>query len=59
MKKRKPIPSPPKWFYLETDNCWFCKNRNNCHNCKVLKEYTVPIKRRNLKKLKKYDIIII
>lgn len=37
-KKRKMRPQPPWWWTLDNDNCWFCKNRNNCGNCKLLKE---------------------
>lgn len=37
--KRKPRPEPPKWFYLDNDDCWFCKNRNNCNQCKLLKQF--------------------
>ena len=36
--KRKKRPQPPRWWTLDNDNCWFCKNRNNCGNCKLLKE---------------------
>lgn len=35
--KRKPRPQPPGYFWLDVDGCWFCKNKNNCNNCKVLK----------------------
>ena len=31
-------PQPPWWLTLDNDNCWFCKNRNNCGSCKLLKE---------------------
>ena len=37
----KPKPSPPRWFFWDNDNCWFCKFRRNqkgCGNCKILKE---------------------
>lgn len=37
IKYRKAIPSPPKWFWLDRDNCWACK-RNTCGKCKALKE---------------------
>lgn len=37
--KRKQRPQPPRWFWLDTDNCWFCKNRNNCNQCKLLKQF--------------------
>ena len=39
MKRRKPKPQPPKYFNYDTDNCYFCKNKNNCGGCKVLKRY--------------------
>lgn len=29
--KRKMRPQPPWWWELDNDNCWFCKNRNNCN----------------------------
>lgn len=37
-KRRKLRPEPPPYFFFESDNCWFCKNRNNCSGCKVLKQ---------------------
>ena len=37
IKYRKQRPSPPKWYWLESDNCWFCKNRSACGGCKILK----------------------
>lgn len=36
--RRKMRPQPPRWWTLDNDNCWFCKNRNNCGNCRLLKE---------------------
>ena len=39
IKYRKARPQPPKYFWLDADNCWFCKNKNNCNGCKVLKKY--------------------
>ena len=35
--KRKMRPQPPFWWTLDNDNCWFCKNRNNCGRCRILK----------------------
>jgi len=35
--KRKPRPSPPNWYWWDSDNCWDCKNRNNCNSCKRMK----------------------
>ena len=37
--KRKQRPQPPRWFNLDTDCCWFCKNRNHCGSCKLLKRF--------------------
>lgn len=39
-KFRKPKPSPPHWYWWDSDNCWDCNNRNNCggKGCKRLKE---------------------
>ena len=46
--KRKMRPQPPKWWTLDNDNCWFCKNRNNCGGCKLLKEQKYfDVKKRN------------
>lgn len=45
---RKPRPSPPKWFWYDVDGCWFCKNRNNCNQCKILKKFS-------RKRLNKYN----
>jgi hypothetical protein len=37
--KRKPRPSMPDWFWWGQDRCWFCKQRNNCNQCKANREY--------------------
>ena len=39
MARRKPRPSMPYWFWLNQDGCWFCKNRNNCNQCKANRKY--------------------
>lgn len=39
LKRRKPKPSVPYYVWLSLDNCYCCKNRNNCGNCKILKQY--------------------
>ena len=36
--KRKMRPEPPRWFTLDTDNCWFCEHSNACNGCQLLKE---------------------
>ena len=38
-KLRKQRPQPPRYFWLDTDNCWDCPNRNGCSGCKKLKTY--------------------
>lgn len=47
--KRKPRPQPPHHFWLDVDGCWFCKNRNNCNNCKVLKRQRAKDREKNKK----------
>lgn len=43
--KRKPRPEQPAWFWFDSDNCWCCKNRNNCGQCKRLKQNArIPVK---------------
>lgn len=36
---RKPRPSPPKWYWWDSDYCWDCTNRRNCNQCKRLKKF--------------------
>ena len=38
-KKIKQRPQTPRDFWLDTDCCWACKNRNGCGGCKFLKNY--------------------
>ena len=45
-KRRKMRPQPPWYFSFDTDNCYRCKNRNDCGGCKFL----IPNKR-------KFDIL--
>ena len=28
----------PYWWWLDQDGCWFCKNKNACSNCSVIKK---------------------
>lgn len=37
--KRKMRPQLSGWRLLDNDNCWFCKNRNNCNQYRLLKEF--------------------
>lgn len=47
--KRKPRPAQPHWFWLNADGCWWCKNRNNCNQCKCLKQnHKIPIKNKSV-----------
>lgn len=34
---RKPRLSIPRLYWANVDNCYVCKNRNNCNQCKRLK----------------------
>lgn len=43
--KRKPRPSMPRWWWLDSDGCWWCHNRQNCNSCKTLKRAELPKKR--------------
>lgn len=36
-KIRKP-PEMPRWYWLANDNCWCCKNRNDCSGCSYIKK---------------------
>lgn len=38
-KRKVKKPSPPRWMYYVDldDNCWACKNKNNCNSCKFVK----------------------
>ena len=50
-KKRKPTPSPPKWFWCDSDNCWDCNcNHKGCRNCKRLKQLSAKQKKKRDKK---------
>lgn len=51
IKYRKVTPQPPRYAWLDLDGCYFCNNRNNCGNCKVMKGYVIKQK----EKLKKRD----
>lgn len=52
-KIRKPRPQPPKWAWYDLDGCWFCKNKNNCSNCKIMKSYVVKQRKKLERKEKK------
>ena len=47
---RKPRPSVPLWVFFDLDGCWLCKNRNNCNNCKIMKEYNAEFRARRKRK---------
>lgn len=50
----KPKPSPPPWFWLDTDGCWWCKyrsDRRGCTGCKVLKRYVAEQKASQKRKM--------
>lgn len=46
---RKPRPAAPRWWWLDSDGCWFCKTKNNCNSC----YYTRSFKKNKQKKIEK------
>ena len=51
--KRKPRPSVPNWWWLDTDNCWRCKNKQNCNGCSFLKKHKKKQNRKIIKQNRK------
>lgn len=37
-KHKKPHPSMPTWWWNSTEPCCFCKNMNNCSQCKTARK---------------------
>ena len=56
VKMRKPRPSPPYYYWWDTDNCWNCPDRNGCAGCKRLKRYIAeyPAKRKRERDFRKF-----
>ena len=51
-------PQPPQYIWLETDGCWFYKNRNSCNGCKVMKHYVAEQKEKiKCAEKKKFDFL--
>ena len=36
---RKPRPAMPNWYWERVNECWLCKNPNNCNQCKANRIY--------------------
>lgn len=37
--RRKKRPAPPKWWTLDNDSCWMCKEKHKgCGGCSYLKK---------------------
>lgn len=53
-KYRKPRPSPPKWYWSYSDNCWDCYDRHHCGNCKRMKEFKKYDRTREKKIFRRY-----
>lgn len=58
---RKPTPSVPNLYWLDTDNCWNCRysrTRKGCTNCRQLHRYNhrndKAKRRKNKQVLKRY-----
>ena len=52
VKFRKLVPSPAKWYMIDTDNCYGCKNRNNCNHCKLLLQHNAIMNKKRDRKEK-------
>lgn len=40
IRKHKPRPEPPRWYFWDNDECWDCNiNWNGCNSCKKLKHF--------------------
>lgn len=50
--KRKPRPSPARYYWWISDGCWDCKDRNNCNQCKRMKEQVAEEKQKRKRKEK-------
>lgn len=50
---RKVRPQPPHHIWWEVDGCWFCKKKNACGGCKVMKEYVAVQKEKQKRKDKR------
>lgn len=53
--KRKPRPQPAKWYWWANDGCYGCKNRNNCNQCKALKEQMAYEREKRERKHGRYE----
>ena len=57
--KRKVHPQPPWYFWYDVDGCWFCKKKNACGGCKIMKNFVAEQKKKQKRiqknKLKKGD----
>lgn len=50
---RKPTPSPPPYFWYDTDGCWMCHIKGRgCRSCSFLKRYVHNQKERQERKEK-------
>lgn len=57
--KRKMRPQPPFWWTLDNDNCWFCKNRNNCGRCRILKRQRAEEKKKQNMKNREFKKMLV
>lgn len=46
--KRKPRPSMPVWWWGEP--CCFCKNENNCNQCKAARSDAKLMRKKEIRK---------
>lgn len=50
---RKMHPQPPIWWLLDSDDCYFCKNKSNCGGCRILKKVKAQQDRKRRKDWRK------
>lgn len=53
--KRKVRPQPPHHVWLDVDGCWFCKKKNACGGCKVMKDH-IANQREKQKRFEKKEL---
>ena len=56
LNRRKIKPSPPHYWYLDVDACWWCKKDwRTCGGCKKVKEYIAVHQKSKRNQKKKFD----
>ena len=53
-KIRKVRPQPPRHAWLDLDGCWFCKKKNACGGCKIMKKIVAEQKEKHERNSKNF-----